>query len=180
MNLAISEVVSEDAQPAPAPGGSFIASAPGGARFVTTAGQAHLAPRATNWVGTILPAAATSWSVTSDSNTKTGITVIDHQEVLRGVAALPVAAWQYTHEPTHRHIGPMAQDFRAAFGLGFDNTHISTQDTDGVALSALKGLIEELRERRERSQAQAKRLAELENQLRDLRSRIQNTPPSSP
>jgi hypothetical protein len=39
-----------------------------------------------------------------------------------------------------RHIGPTAQDFYAAFGVGEDNTHISTVDADGVALAAIQGL----------------------------------------
>ena len=39
-----------------------------------------------------------------------------------------------------RHIGPMAQDFYAAFGVGEDDRHISTVDADGVALAAIQGL----------------------------------------
>ena len=40
-------------------------------------------------------------------------------------------------------MGPMAQDFYAAFGLGEDDTHISTVDADGVALAAIQGLYAE-------------------------------------
>jgi trimeric autotransporter adhesin len=36
--------------------------------------------------------------------------------------------------------GPMAQDFRAAFGLGACDTEIVTIDADGVALAAIQGL----------------------------------------
>ena len=39
-----------------------------------------------------------------------------------------------------RHIGPMAQDFHSAFGLGLDNKHITTIDEGGVALAAIQGL----------------------------------------
>jgi hypothetical protein len=39
-----------------------------------------------------------------------------------------------------RHLGPMAQDFHVAFGLGEDDKHISTVDEEGVALSAIKAL----------------------------------------
>ncbi len=39
-----------------------------------------------------------------------------------------------------RQIGPMAQDFYAAFGMGHDDKRISTIDTDGVALAAIQGL----------------------------------------
>jgi hypothetical protein len=37
-------------------------------------------------------------------------------------------------------MGPVAQDFYAAFGLGEDEGHISTIDADGVALAAIQGL----------------------------------------
>ena len=37
-------------------------------------------------------------------------------------------------------MGPTAQDFYAAFGLGEDERHISTVDADGVALAAIQGL----------------------------------------
>ena len=38
----------------------------------------------------------------------------------------------------------MAQDFRAAFGLGTDDKHIATVDADGVALAAIQGLNQKL------------------------------------
>ena len=37
-------------------------------------------------------------------------------------------------------MGPVAQDFRAAFGLGEDDKHISTVDAAGVALAAMQTL----------------------------------------
>ena len=37
----------------------------------------------------------------------------------------------------------MAQDFHAAFGLGKNETTISSIDADGVALAAIKALIKE-------------------------------------
>lgn len=166
--------------PPPPGGGSFSASAPGGVLFLVGGATAELASRATNWTYAQISPGGTSWSATSDSNAKTGITAVDHREVLRGVASLPVSAWQYKHDTNSRHIGPMAQDFRQAFGLGFDDKHISTLDADGVALSALKGLIEELEERQQRSAAQAQRLTELETQLRDLQDRIGDTLPPRP
>ena len=38
------------------------------------------------------------------------------------------------------HLGPMAQDFHAAFAVGQDDKHISMVDADGVALAAIQGL----------------------------------------
>jgi hypothetical protein len=42
-----------------------------------------------------------------------------------------------------RHIGPTAQDFRPAFGLGQDDRTIATIDESGVGLDANQALIEE-------------------------------------
>jgi hypothetical protein len=47
--------------------------------------------------------------------------------------------WKYkTDSPSIRHLGTMAQDFRAAFDLGEDDKHISTIDEGGVALAAVQ------------------------------------------
>lgn len=150
--------------------GYFVASSPGGFRFITSS--------ATN--GATLPAGESSWFALSDSHTKTAVAAIDHRATLRKVAALPVTAWEYKHDPNRSHVGPMAQDFHATFGLGFDDKHISTLDTDGVTLSAIKGLIEELRERKARSAAQAKRLADLETRFRALADQLRGALPPSP
>ena len=54
---------------------------------------------------------------------------------------MPITSWSYkAEEPSVRHIGPMAQDFYEAFGLGLDNKHITTIDEGGVALAAIQGL----------------------------------------
>jgi hypothetical protein len=159
INTSLTEVVGFDA---PAAEGFFVVRAPGGMRFLT----------GTNDTAGLQLTPGGAWSTLSDSNAKTGITAVDHAAVLRQAAELPVTAWSYRNDPGRRHLGPMAQDFHAAFGLGPDNTRITMLDTDGVALSALKGLISELQERKERSAAQAKRLAELEAELLALSERL--------
>lgn len=163
-----------------AAGGSFTASAPGGVRFINSTHTLTADPDAPGyWVANVLSPSATAWSVTSDRKAKTDVTAVDHRETLRQISDLPVTAWQYKHDPNRRYIGPMAQDFHAAFGLGHDDKHISTLDADGVALSALKGLTEQLRARQERSAAQDKRLAELEAALRSLRDELRSHLPPS-
>jgi len=84
----------------------------------------------------------TTWVNGSDRDTKEGFSEIDPQTVLFKVLALPITEWSYKAEAqTTRHIGPMAQDFHAAFGLnGDDDKHISTVDENGVALAAIQGL----------------------------------------
>ena len=54
----------------------------------------------------------------SDRALKTGVSVVAPQDILDRVAALPIASWEYKAAPGVRHVGPMAQDFHAAFGLG--------------------------------------------------------------
>ena len=81
----------------------------------------------------------------SDKNNKMAIVPVDHNEILDKLAALPISAWTYKNdaEAGIRHIGPMAQDFYAAFETGAGPTGISTIDTSGVALAAIKALSEE-------------------------------------
>ncbi|MFE7610422.1 tail fiber domain-containing protein [Streptomyces celluloflavus] len=68
--------------------------------------------------------------------------------VLEAVAALPVSTWRYLWEPEDvRHLGPMAQDWHAAFGFNQDDTTIPVVDGLGVALVCVQALhrrVEEL------------------------------------
>jgi len=61
--------------------------------------------------------------------------------LLGKLAQIPVLTWNYkSQDPAIRHIGPTAQDFFAAFGVGEDERRISTIDADGVALAAIQAL----------------------------------------
>ncbi len=54
---------------------------------------------------------------------------------------MPIASWNYkAQDDSIRHMGPMAQDFHAAFGLGVSDKLVDTIDPDGVALAAIQGL----------------------------------------
>ena len=79
----------------------------------------------------------------SDVNRKHQISSIDPQGILERISDLPVSEWSYKGE-TVRHVGPMAQDFYDAFGLGQGKTTISSIDADGVALAAIKALKDEV------------------------------------
>jgi hypothetical protein len=83
---------------------------------------------------------AKSFQTTSDRHAKTAFAAVDPRDVLARVLALPVSEWSFIGAERERHIGPMAQDFHAAFGLGGDETRIATVDADGVALAAIQGL----------------------------------------
>jgi len=61
-------------------------------------------------------------------------------EVLRRLVALPVSTWSYDYEPGVRHLGPMSQDFAAAFGLGRSNRIVELVDVNGVNVVAIQAL----------------------------------------
>jgi len=114
-------------------------------------------------------------SQNSDRSRKQNITPIDPAAVLTQVVALPLSRWEYRDDPETPHLGPMAQDFHAAFGLGSDERRISTVDADGVSLAAIQGLHrliveKDLRLRRLEAENQtlARRLEALELALRQL------------
>lgn len=91
---------------------------------------------------------------------------VEGQDVLALLADLPIMTWNYkTDDVTVRHMGPMAQDFYAAFGLGTDAEHLAPLDANGVALAAIKALYEQ-------SQAQAERIATLEQMNAALLQRL--------
>jgi len=107
----------------------FAARANGGVRFVSSSGTCSTTGGA--------------WSCTSDRNAKMNFAAVDGREVLSKVAALPIQTWSFKDNAAVRHIGPMAQDFYAAFGLGDGDKTISTIDLDGVALAAIQALHQE-------------------------------------
>ncbi|MDX1476403.1 MAG: tail fiber domain-containing protein [Saprospiraceae bacterium] len=82
-----------------------------------------------------------TWQNASDRNLKENFNAVDSETILQKVAALPITEWNYINEDdTVRHLGPMAQDFHAIFGLGGDDKTISTIDPAGVALAAIQAL----------------------------------------
>jgi hypothetical protein len=78
----------------------------------------------------------------SESTSESDPTVaVNGHQVLEKLAALPVSTWNYKTDPASvRHMGPMAQDFAAAFGLGDDDKKINMVDANGVAVVAIQAL----------------------------------------
>jgi hypothetical protein len=102
----------------------------------------------------------------SDRNLKENFRSVDTRSVLDKVATLPISEWNYRDDPGSRHLGPVAQDFHAAFGIGPDDRHIATVDADGVALAAIQGLNQKLEET---VRLQGDRIERLEAELSELR-----------
>jgi hypothetical protein len=106
---------------------------------------------------------------TSDRNAKANFAAVDMRAILQKVASLPIQKWNFKNEPDAvRHIGPMAQDFRAAFSLGTDDKHIATVDADGVALAAIQGLYQMMLEK-------DKQIRQLQRQVRQLQRSIRKS-----
>lgn len=102
----------------------------------------------------------------SDRNQKKNITPVDAAAILGKVSRLPISSWTYLKEPAEvRHLGPMAQDFRATFGLGDDERTYYAVDAQGVALAAIQGLNRLV-------ETQEKRIEKLERDNRELSRRL--------
>jgi hypothetical protein len=106
---------------------------------------------------------ANSFINTSDRNAKESFVPVDAGVVLDKVAALPITRWNFKDDIGTAHVGPMAEDFYSAFGVGADDKHIATMDESRVALAAIQGLNQKLTEelhRRDAENAQLKARSE--------------------
>jgi hypothetical protein len=107
-----------------------------------------------------------SSSIPSDRAIKTNVTEVQGREVLQRLATMPISTWRYKKEsPDVRHIGPMAQDFKATFEVGGDDKSIAFVDANGVTMAAIQGLYQMLQER-------DTQIADLQNQIKALEERL--------
>jgi len=131
----------------------------GGVRFTSATGGGN---QTVSWT----PGSA-SWSFSSDRNLKEGIATVDGKAVLERLSRLSVAEWNYKGY-AQRHIGPMAQDFHALFPLNESETTLNSADLDGVALAAIKGLNEVVKEKDAEIKALQQSLTELKSVVNTL------------
>jgi hypothetical protein len=133
----------------------FTVRASGGYRLFTSATLAS---------GVTLAPGGNAWASVSDVNQKENFRDLDGGDVLAKVARMPIREWNYkTQDAAIRHVGPTAQDFYAAFGLGEDPLRISTIDADGIALRAIQALEDVTR-------AYEARIRELEQRIEMIRA----------
>jgi hypothetical protein len=163
----------------------FSARADGGGNRWVAIGDTIAGQTIGTWTGASLTNTGV-WTNNSDVNQKTGFETIDPAEVLANVASMPITRWRYLNEDVDkRHIGPMAQDFWAAFGLGDDDKHIGTIDESGVALAAIQGLYQVMKEtdarlqrafyeRNRRLDEQAATIRAQQHELAELKEQVQN------
>jgi hypothetical protein len=120
--------------------------------------------------GVTLAPGSGSWTSVSDRNMKANFSAVNPREILRGVLSLPISTWNYkTQNSAIRHIGPMAQDFFAAFKVGEGDKTITTVDPDGVAFAAIQGLHEEMKDRDARIDALQQQLKQQQDQIDGLK-----------
>ena len=114
----------------------FAVRATGGVRLITA-----VADNGRPLAGVQLAEGSGSWQTLSDRHAKANIVPVNELEILTLLMGVPISTWNYqTQDAGIRHIGPMAQDFYAAFGVGEDERYLTAVDTDGVALAAIQGL----------------------------------------
>jgi len=146
----------------------FIVRASGGMWFGTTSSPSF--DIATDFLRTSTGAHLTIggvWTDNSDRDSKENFQQVDKRDVLFRLVSLPITRWSYKAEGCDiEHLGPMAQDFSAAFGLGSDERSISTLDSSGVALAAIQGLYEIVKEKDGEIEKLKARLSKLESALK--------------
>jgi trimeric autotransporter adhesin len=133
---------------------TFNALATGGFRFYFDAVGTHC---------DLTSSSGWQCSFPSDRDRKTEVAPVDGAGVLDRLATMPVQTWAYKADNgSVRHMGPMAQDFHAAFRLGENDREINTVDANGVALAAIQGLYRLLQEKDAQVAALNARVAILE------------------
>lgn len=125
-----------------------------------------------------------AWTNSSDRNLKENFASINNFQLLTKINGMAIETWNYKSEgKAVRHLGPVAQDFYSAFGLGRDDKHISTVDEGGVALAAVQELyrmvvkrdaeVASLTQSNSEKAAQIENLKAEVNQLQQLQQTVQ-------
>jgi hypothetical protein len=141
----------------------FLARATGGFRLRTNTALT---------AGCAIAAGGGAWTCSSSRDLKDDFETIDPRAILDGVVAMPISSWRYRDEVGRaRHLGPSAEDFREAFGLGDSSKDIGLIDGQGIALAAIQGLNAKVEE-------QARVIATMKNTIEALEQRLAN--PSKP
>jgi hypothetical protein len=129
---------------------------------VRAAGGVYLYTRADLGTRCIIPGGSAVMTCTSDRNSKERFEPVDGELVLSKLRSMPIERWSYRSEPGVVHVGPVAQDFHAAFGLGVDDKTIGHLDLSGISLRAIQALEARTRALIEENAALRKRLEHLE------------------
>ncbi len=110
-----------------------------------------------------------TWVNGSSRTFKENFQPINTDLILEKINDLDIMKWQYVDSDEGQHIGPIAEGFYAAFGLGHDEKYISTTDASGVALAAIQALYKRIRKIENHNEALRAENRELNKRL--LRSK---------
>ncbi len=104
------------------------------------------------------------WNNYCDRNIKENFESLDGEVLLGKIQNLPISKWNYKNsDATIKYIGPMAQDFHAAFQLGGeDSLGINTICMDGVTIAGVQALIK-------RTGLQTDKIAKMDDELTKVR-----------
>ncbi|MBI3459573.1 tail fiber domain-containing protein [Candidatus Acetothermia bacterium] len=149
--------------------------------FLWASGGTTLFTNDAKTAGVSVAAGGGSWSSVSDRNAKANLHSVDGRAILAKLANIPISTWNYkSQDPSIRHLGPMAQDFYAAFGLGEDEKHITTIDADGISLVSIQALYKmslerdkEIEELRQELDKKGQEIQELQQQLQQVLHQVQ-------
>ncbi len=147
---------------------SFNVRCSGGAVFLTDPrGDPNTGP------GVILRPGSTRWEPLGSTAARQNPVPVAGREVLERLARLKITTWNYaSQDGSIRHMSPTAQDFRAAFGLGDSDEYIDPVDADGVALAAIQGLHDVVREQGAEIDRLRRENAELKSRLEALEAKV--------
>lgn len=149
----------------PTANNQFVARGCGGVKFFTNQGLT---------AGVELAAGGSGWSAVSDRNRKENFLGLEGEDILARLRSVPVSTWNYrTQEASIRHMGPMAQDFHAAFGLGENPLMINSVDIDGVNMAAVQALTARTDALRTENEALRAENAAQAAQIADLQARME-------
>lgn len=98
---------------------------------------------------------------------------VDAGSVLQALRSIPIQTWNYTQDADAvRHMGPMAQDVYAAFGLGIGEEHLAPLDVNGIALASIQALADRLDAQSEENASLRDDVAALQEQNAGLAERV--------
>lgn len=149
---------------------SFNVRATGGIYFMTAVDANGVATQ-----GPVCYAGSGAFTAYCDRNGKEEFESVDAKEILERLASIPITTWKYKAQPAStRHIGPVAQDFKAAFEVGETERGINSIDADGVALAAIQGLNKKVDEQVQDKDARIKSLEQRVTELQALVEKLVN------
>jgi hypothetical protein len=138
--------------------------------------------------GVYMNSGESGWTSVCDRNKKENFHQIDGEQILTKIREMPITEWNYKGtDPTVKYIGPVAQDFYAAFHLGgTDSLGINTLCIDGVNIAAIQALekrttelktaLNELQKANEKIAQVEKNNSEMQIRLEKLEHLIASTP----